>query len=57
MAGWRLIARGMIALSSPVVLLGLTDRYFREHASQDTQRDVACVFVAVRPETTAICGY
>lgn len=33
------------------------DRYLREHASQDIKRDVARVFVAVRPETTAICGY
>lgn len=33
------------------------DRYLREHASQDIKRDVARVFVAVHPETTAICGY
>jgi GNAT superfamily N-acetyltransferase len=33
------------------------DRYLREHASQDIKRDVARVFVAVRPETAAICGY
>ncbi|WP_417252609.1 GNAT family N-acetyltransferase [Castellaniella sp.] len=33
------------------------DRYLREHASQDIKRDVARVFVAVRPEATAICGY
>lgn len=33
------------------------DRYLREHASQDIKRDVARVFVAVRPETTTVCGY
>ena len=33
------------------------DRYLREHASQDIKQDVARVFMAVRPETTAICGY
>lgn len=33
------------------------DRYLREHASQDIKRDVARVFVAVRPETTTIRGY
>lgn len=33
------------------------DRYLREHASQDIKRDVARVFVAVRPEATTICGY
>ncbi|NYT82597.1 GNAT family N-acetyltransferase [Alcaligenaceae bacterium] len=33
------------------------DRYLREHASQDIKRDVARIFVAVRPETTTIRGY
>ena len=33
------------------------DRYLREHASQDIKHDVARVFVAVRPETTTVCGY
>jgi hypothetical protein len=33
------------------------DRYLREHASQDIKRDIARVFVAVRPEATTVCGY
>ncbi|NGM85852.1 GNAT family N-acetyltransferase [Parapusillimonas sp. SGNA-6] len=33
------------------------DRYLREHASHDIKRDVARVFVALRPEITMICGY
>ncbi|MGZ9892540.1 GNAT family N-acetyltransferase [Bordetella bronchiseptica] len=33
------------------------DRYLREHASQDIKRDIARVFVAVRPATTTVCGY
>lgn len=33
------------------------NRYLREHASQDIKRDIARVFVAVRPEATTVCGY
>ena len=33
------------------------DRYLREHASQDIKRDIARVFVAVRPQATTVCGY
>ena len=32
-------------------------RYLREHASRDIKRDVARVFVAVRPDVDTICGY
>jgi len=56
---WQALAfdskvHGRTAFSCGVAEL---DRYLREHASQDIKRDVARVFVAVRPETTAICGY
>jgi GNAT superfamily N-acetyltransferase len=33
------------------------DRYIREHASQDVNRDIARVFVALRSGTLSVCGY
>lgn len=33
------------------------DRYIREHASQDVNRDIARVFVALQSGTLSVCGY
>lgn len=58
-SSWRVLAFDSKVHDRTVFSCGTPelDRYLREHASQDIERDVARVFVAVRPETTTVCGY
>lgn len=58
-SSWRVLAFDGKAYDRTAFSCGASelDRYIREHASQDIKRDVARVFVAVRPEAKVVCGY